>query len=84
MSRLSISTFLENFKNELPEETLFGFAQVALLYAVSNNTAFALDKIANPGTISLIKSSISITLVTAVLTRFTLGTKVAKLQWVTI
>ena len=82
LSRLSISTFLEYCRNELPEETLFGFAHLALLYAVINNTAFALYKIADPGTISLIKSSI--TLVTALLTRFTLGTKVAKLQWVAI
>ena len=79
---LKLSTFAEYCRNEIPEDVVFSFAQLALLYALINNTAFALYKIADPGTISLIKSSI--TLVTALLTRFTLGTKIAKFQWAAI
>lgn len=37
-TRLSTAAFLEFCKNEVPTECAFGLAQLALLYALINNT----------------------------------------------
>lgn len=69
-------------REELNLKTVFGYGHLALLYATINNTVFVLFKLADPGTIQLIKSGI--TLITALVLMCTLGTKIARLQWVAI
>ncbi|ETN41475.1 uncharacterized protein HMPREF1541_03411 [Cyphellophora europaea CBS 101466] len=80
--RLTLSLFLKHCKEELNRQTIIGYGHLALLYATINNTVFVLFELADPGTISLIKSGI--TLITALVLMLTLGTKIAKLQWIAI
>ena len=70
------------FREELNLKTVFGYGHLALFYATINNTVFVLFKLADPGTIQLIKSGI--TLITALVLMLTLGTRIARLQWVAI
>lgn len=81
-SKMRFSDFLFYCLTEVSTETQYGFSKLALLYALINNTVFVLYKLADPGTIQLIKSGI--TLVTALVLWFTLGTRIAKLQWIAI
>ncbi|TID25905.1 UDP-galactose transporter [Venturia nashicola] len=80
--KMKISDFIFYCMTEVSSDTQYGFSKLALLYALINNTVFVLYKLADPGTIQLIKSGI--TLVTALVLWFTLGTKIAKLQWIAI
>lgn len=81
-SKMRFSDFIFYCLTEVSTETQYGFSKLALLYALINNTVFVLYKLADPGTIQLIKSGI--TLVTALVLWFTLGTRIAKLQWIAI
>jgi hypothetical protein len=81
-SKMRFSDFLFYCLTEVSTETQYGFSKLALLYALINNTVFVLYKLADPGTIQLIKSGI--TLVTALVLWFTLGSRIAKLQWIAI
>jgi hypothetical protein len=80
--KMRFSDFIFYCLTEVSTETQYGFSKLALLYALINNTVFVLYKLADPGTIQLIKSGI--TLVTALVLWFTLGTRIAKLQWIAI
>lgn len=79
---MKFSDFIFYCLTEVSTDTQYGFSKLALLYALINNTVFVLYKLADPGTIQLIKSGI--TLVTALVLWFTLGSKIAKLQWIAI
>lgn len=79
---LTLGEFWNYCKNEVPMDTKYGFFQLALLYALINNTIFVAYKLADPGTIQLLKSGI--TLVTALVMLFALGTRIVKLQWIAI
>jgi hypothetical protein len=81
-AKMRFSDFIFYCLTEVSTETQYGFSKLALLYALINNTVFVLYKLADPGTIQLIKSGI--TLVTALVLWFTLGTRIAKLQWIAI
>lgn len=76
------SDFILYCLTEVSTDAQYGFSKLALLYALINNTVFVLYKLADPGTIQLIKSGI--TLVTGLVLWFTLGSKIAKLQRVAI
>ncbi|KAK3078881.1 hypothetical protein LTS18_006379 [Coniosporium uncinatum] len=67
---------------EVPTETKYGFAQLALFYALINNTVFVLYRLADPGTIQLIKSGT--TLITALVIYCFLGTRIVRGQWLAI
>ncbi|KAF6231710.1 hypothetical protein HO173_010012 [Letharia columbiana] len=79
---LTLEEFWNYCKNEVPMDTKYGFFTLALLYALINNTIFVAYKLADPGTIQLLKSGI--TLVTALVMLFALGTRIVKLQWIAI
>ena len=100
---LNWEEFWNYCKSEVPMDTKYGFFQLALLYALINNTVcnsnvivqnvkdsltkvyiqiFVAYKLADPGTIQLLKSGI--TLVTALVMLFALGTRIVKLQWIAI
>jgi len=83
---LGLKTGLERFLSqcieEVPTETKYGFAQLALFYALINNTVFVLYRLADPGTIQLIKSGT--TLITALVMYCFLGTKIVRGQWLAI
>jgi hypothetical protein len=55
-SKMRFSDFLFYCLTEVSTETQYGFSKLALLYALINNTVFVLYKLADPGTIQLIKS----------------------------
>lgn len=80
--QLTLEEFWNYCKNEVPMDTKYGFFQLALLYALINNTIFVAYKLADPGTIQLLKSGI--TLITALVMLFALGTRIVKLQWIAI
>ncbi|CAL3967738.1 unnamed protein product [Diplocarpon coronariae] len=63
-------------------ENRFGFAKLALLYALINNTIFVAYKLADPGTVALIKSGVI--LITALLMVFALNSDISKVQWIAI
>jgi Nucleotide-sugar transporter len=69
-------------RKELNLPTIFAYGHLALFYATINNTVFVLFKLADPGTIQLIKSGI--TLITALALMLTVGQHIARLQWVAI
>ncbi|TAQ89874.1 hypothetical protein B7494_g1813 [Chlorociboria aeruginascens] len=79
---LDLRTFWGYCKNEVSRDTRYGFAQLALFYALINNTIFVAFKLADPGTIQLTKSGV--TFITALVMIFTLGSKITKVQWIAI
>ncbi|KAF2839219.1 hypothetical protein M501DRAFT_772361 [Patellaria atrata CBS 101060] len=81
-SDFTIRDFLGYCIHEVPIKTKYGFAQLALLYALINNCVFVLYRLADPGTIQLIKSGI--TLITALVLYYGVGTRIVKTQWVAI
>ncbi|KAF2101116.1 hypothetical protein NA57DRAFT_55176 [Rhizodiscina lignyota] len=74
--------FWQCYLAEVPLETRYGFAHLALLYVLINNLVFVLYRLSDPGTISLIKSGG--TLITALVMYMCLGTKLVKGQWLSI
>ncbi|KUJ08723.1 uncharacterized protein LY89DRAFT_325089 [Mollisia scopiformis] len=68
--------------NEVSMENRFGFAKLALLYALINNTIFVAYKLADPGTIAITRAGVIF--ITAVVMVATLGTKISKIQWLAI
>ncbi|KAH8819502.1 UDP-galactose transporter [Xylogone sp. PMI_703] len=80
--RLDLGRFWEYIKNEVSVDVRYGFAQLALFYALINNTNFVSYKVADPGTIQLTKSGV--TFITALVMIFTLGSKITKIQWIAI
>ncbi|KAK0109322.1 hypothetical protein ONS96_003141 [Cadophora gregata f. sp. sojae] len=63
-------------------ENRYGFAKLALLYALINNTIFVAYKLADPGTIALVRSGVIF--ITALIMVFALGADVSKVQWTAI
>ncbi|RFU28397.1 hypothetical protein B7463_g7933, partial [Scytalidium lignicola] len=80
--RLGPRRFLEYVRNEVSRDVRYGFAQLALFYALINNTNFVSYKVADPGTIQLTKSGV--TFITALVMIFTLGARITKIQWIAI
>ncbi|KAL3426432.1 UDP-galactose transporter [Phlyctema vagabunda] len=80
--RLDSKTFITYIRNEVSRDTRYGFAQLALFYALINNSIFVSYKLADPGTIQLTKSGV--TFITALVMIATLGSKVTKIQWIAI
>ncbi|KAE8451413.1 hypothetical protein EG329_004042 [Mollisiaceae sp. DMI_Dod_QoI] len=68
--------------NEVSVDNRFGFAKLALLYALINNTIFVAYKLADPGTIALTRAGVIF--ITACVMVVTLGTKISKIQWLAI
>ncbi|KAK5032609.1 hypothetical protein LTS07_004019 [Exophiala sideris] len=81
-SKLSALQFIGDFVGSLSTPTIVGYGHLALLYALINNTIFVLFRLADPGTINLVKSGI--TLATALTSMIFLGSNVARLQWAAI
>lgn len=79
---MDLKTFYGYVIAELPSESRYGFALLALFYVLINNTVFLQYKLSDPGTIQLIKSGT--TLITAVVSLAFLGTKVTRGQWIAI
>ncbi|KAF2395650.1 hypothetical protein EJ06DRAFT_484915 [Trichodelitschia bisporula] len=80
--RFDAAGFMAAVREEIPAETRYGFVHLALFYVIINNTIFVLFRLADPGTIQLIKSGT--TLITAVVMIFALGTKIVGGQWIAI
>jgi hypothetical protein len=80
--KMTMDDFWKHCRDEVPSEIRYGFAQLALLYALINNTVFVLYRLADPGTIQLVKSGG--TLITALVIWICLGTKVVRMQWIAI
>ncbi|KAF2668334.1 hypothetical protein BT63DRAFT_425654 [Microthyrium microscopicum] len=81
-SQGTYAAFFEAVKEEIPQEIKFGFAHLALFYVLINNIVFVLFRLADPGTIQLIKSGT--TLITAVVMILFLKTKIGRGQWIAI
>ncbi|RDW84823.1 UDP-galactose transporter [Coleophoma cylindrospora] len=81
-ANMDIKTFILFIRNEVSRDTRYGFAQLALFYALINNTIFVAYKLADPGTIQLTKSGV--TFITALVMIATLGSKITKIQWIAI
>jgi len=81
-ARLGVSLYWQYLHNEITSRTRWELCNLALLYLLVNNTIFACYKQADPGTIALIKSGI--TVVTALVMITALGSSVAGLQWTAI
>ncbi|KAF2435425.1 hypothetical protein EJ08DRAFT_337087 [Tothia fuscella] len=80
--RSDVGSFVQACRDELPTEIRYGFAQLALFYVLINNTVFLLYRLADPGTIQLIKSGT--TLITALVMIFALKTNIVRGQWLAI
>ncbi|KAL2071809.1 hypothetical protein VTL71DRAFT_13044 [Oculimacula yallundae] len=63
-------------------ENRYGFAKLALLYALINNTIFVAYKLADPGTIALVRSGVIF--ITALIMVLALGADISKIQWTAI
>ncbi|KAH9217737.1 nucleotide-sugar transporter-domain-containing protein, partial [Leptodontidium sp. 2 PMI_412] len=63
-------------------ENRYGFAKLALLYALINNTIFVAYKLADPGTIALIRSGVIF--ITALIMVLAIGADISKIQWTAI
>ncbi|PNS13753.1 UDP-galactose transporter [Sphaceloma murrayae] len=79
---LGMLEFISLIRNEIQPKTIYGTAHLALMYAFINNTTFILFQLADPGTIALVKSGI--TLITALILSCTSGMVITRLQWVAI
>ncbi|KAK5053699.1 hypothetical protein LTR84_001660 [Exophiala bonariae] len=77
-----ISYFVSSCIHEVSKEHIIAYGHLALLYALINNTVFVAFRLADPGTIQLVKSGI--TLITAITSLLLLGTRIMKLQWMGI
>ncbi|KAF4340068.1 UDP-galactose transporter [Fusarium beomiforme] len=78
----SLRTFWDYAYAEVRSDVRFGFHNLALLYILINNSIFLSYKMADPGTIQLTKSGV--TLITALVRMATLGQKLSKIQWMAI
>ncbi|KAH8764790.1 UDP-galactose transporter [Hyaloscypha finlandica] len=67
---------------EVSVETRYGFANLALLYCLINNTIFVSYKLADPGTIALTRSGVIF--ITAFVMVTALRSKISTVQWVAI
>ncbi|XMA07251.1 hypothetical protein WAI453_000042 [Rhynchosporium graminicola] len=63
-------------------ENRYGFAKLALLYALINNTIFVAYKLADPGTIALVRSGVIF--ITALIMVLALRADISKIQWTAI
>ncbi|KAG4441639.1 hypothetical protein IFR05_002846 [Cadophora sp. M221] len=63
-------------------ENRYGFVKLALLYALINNTIFVAYKLADPGTIALVRSGVIF--ITALIMVLALGSDISKIQWTAI
>ena len=79
---VSPSLFFSAILHEISSSTLYGMAQLALLYAIINNTVFLSYRLSDPGTYALIKSGT--TLVTALNLMISCGQPITKRQWMAI
>ena len=79
---LSLKDLYHCFLAEVPVEVRYGFAHLALLYVLINNSIFILFRLADPGTIQLIKSGG--TIITALVMYLFVGTRLVKGQWLAI
>ena len=79
---ISPSVFFSAIANETSSSTVYGMAQLALLYAIINNTVFLSYRLSDPGTYALIKSGT--TLVTALNLMISCGQPITKRQWMAI
>ncbi|PNS19648.1 UDP-galactose transporter [Sphaceloma murrayae] len=79
---IGIDAFIAMVLDEIQIHTAYGMAHLALLYAIINNSTFVLYQLADPGTISLVRSGI--TLITALNLLITTGQKIYKRQWIAI
>ncbi|KAH8814816.1 UDP-galactose transporter [Xylogone sp. PMI_703] len=80
--KLRFRQFWKYIKNVVSRDIRYGFAQLALFYALINNTNFVSYKVADPGTIQLTKSGV--TFITALVMTCTLSSKITKIQWIAI
>lgn len=78
-TRLQVQTFWQYVKHEVSLDVRYGFVRLALFYVLINNLIFVSYKLADPGTISLAKSGV--TLITALVMIVALGTRIGKIQW---
>ncbi|KAF4962840.1 hypothetical protein FSARC_9083 [Fusarium sarcochroum] len=75
-------TFWGYVRGEVRNDVRFGFYNLALLYILINNSIFLSYKMADPGTIQLTKSGV--TLITALVMMATLNQQLSKIQWMAI
>ncbi|KAI1075284.1 nucleotide-sugar transporter-domain-containing protein [Whalleya microplaca] len=73
---------LRSLADEIPLEARRGFWNLALFYALINNTIFIAYEVADPGTISLVRSTV--TGLTAFLSTIFLERKISNLQWLAV
>lgn len=76
------TTFFSALKKEISSATVYGMAQLALLYALINNTVFLLYRLSDPGTYALVKSGT--TIVTALNLMISCGQPITRRQWMAI
>ncbi|QDS73223.1 hypothetical protein FKW77_003564 [Venturia effusa] len=81
-TKMKFGDFIVYCLTEVAMDTKFGFPKLALLYALINNTVFVLYELADPGTIQLVRSGI--TLATGLVLWFALGSKISNLQWIAL
>ncbi|GAM87621.1 hypothetical protein ANO11243_056480 [Dothideomycetidae sp. 11243] len=79
---MQVMQFARTVTQEINASTCYGMAHLALMYAVINNAIFVLFRLADPGTISLVRSGI--TLITALNLLVTAGQRISKRQWLAI
>ncbi|KAG5744533.1 hypothetical protein H9Q72_013221 [Fusarium xylarioides] len=77
-----LRTFWGYIRGEVRDDVRFGFYNLALIYILINNSLFLSYKMADPGTIQLTKSGV--TLITALVMIATLNQQVSKTQWMAI
>ena len=76
------AAFFSAIRNETSSATVYGMAQLALLYAIINNTVFLLYRLSDPGTYALVKSGT--TIVTALNLMISCGQPITRRQWMAI
>ncbi|KAI9151909.1 CMP-sialic acid transporter 1 [Paramyrothecium foliicola] len=80
--KLNMGLFWTYIRGEVTKDVRYGFCNLALFYVLINNSIFLSYKMADPGTIQLTKSGV--TLITALVMIATLGARVSKIQWMAI
>ncbi|CAJ2502194.1 Uu.00g095880.m01.CDS01 [Anthostomella pinea] len=73
---------LRSLAQEIPFDARCGFWNLALFYALINNTIFIAYEVADPGTISLVRSTV--TGLTAALSVVCLKKKISEVQWLAV
>lgn len=80
--KLRLGLYWQYIRSETSRRTQWELCNLALLYLLVNNTIFACYKEADPGTIALVKSGV--TVVTAAVMIATVGTRLSRMQWTAI